>query len=70
MDESSEEVRLINRKVAVAVGVRDSRASPNVRQSRTLISCSETRQIMDRGRAVDKVVPESGLVTGKHPGQS
>ena len=57
LEESWEEVRLINRKVPVASSVRDSRARPKARQSGTLVSGSETRPTIKYsilgGRAVD-----------------
>lgn len=60
----------MNTQVAVAVGGRwafETGASPNARQSRALIRGSETRHTMNRGRAVDKLVPEGGLVAWETP---
>ena len=66
LEESWEEVRLINRKVPVASSVRDSRARPKARQSGALVSGSETRQTTKYSILGDvrstTLAPENGLV--------
>lgn len=64
-DGSREVLRLISRKVPVARAFEDSRASlrqANQESSSGVVKRDRLSSINIEGRAVDRVVPESGLV--------
>lgn len=65
LNESREMLRLISRKVPVARAFEDSRASlrqANQERSSGVVKRDRLSSINIEGRAVDKVVLESGLV--------